>query len=303
MSWNDANLKPPTPGLGPDQPRPAPAPPPAASRRADPSTGYPVGPRWDDGLEHCWSLSQPHRSVGWALVMLITFAAIPVLVLAALWLLSLASNLVAVILGAVLTAFFLLRYLAEVVRALRGHRVSVVARAMASNRFLLATCALGGWAFLMAADAPGLGRAFTSGAALPPILDWSRFWAGEIADMALFDIPEALGWSGSPLAPRSRLAIAALGGFRLLFGLGVVELAARVWQRFVTGATFYATMPDAWGRCAADLDPQAEITWLGRVAPEPAVLACEVGDFVATFRKQAEGGGGAPLALDEREEA
>lgn len=235
--------------------------------------------------------------------MLATFAAIPVLVLAALWLLSLASNLVAVVLAALLTAFLLLRYLAEVVRALLGHRVSVVARAMASNRFLLATCALGGWAFLMAADAPGLGRAFTTGASLPTVPEWLRFWGGEIADMVLFDIPEALGWSESPLVPHSGLALAALGGFRLLFGLGVMELAARVWRRFVTGTTFYATMPDAWGRCAADLDPQAQITWLGAVVPEPAVLACEVGSFVSTFRKQAEDGGGATLALDEREDA
>lgn len=303
MSWNDANLKPSAPSSAPGQRRPAPAPAVAAARRAGPATGHPVGPRWDDGLEHCWSLSQPRRSVGWALVMLATFAAIPVLLLAALWLLSRAFNLVAVVLAALLTAFFLLRYAAEVVRALLGHRVGVVARAMASNRFLLATCALGGWAFLMAADAPGLGRAFTSGASLPSLFDWLRFWGGEIADMALFDIPEALGWSESPLAPHSGLAIAALGGFRLLFGLGVVELAARVWRRFVTGATFYATMPDAWGRCAADLDPQAQITWLGVVVPEPATLACGVGDFVSTFRKQAEDGGGAPLALDEREDA
>jgi hypothetical protein len=303
MRWNDANLKPSAPGSAPAERRPAPVPPVAAARRADPSTGHPLGPRWDDGLEHCWSLSQPRRSVGWALVMLATFAAIPLLVLAVLWLLSLASNLAAVILAAVLTAFFLLRYVAEVVRALLGRRVSVVARAMASNRFLLATCALGGWAFLMAADAPGLGRAFTSDTTVPPILDWLRFWGGEIADMTLFDIPEALGWSESPLAPRSGLAIAALGGFRLLFGLGVVELAARVWQRFVTGTTFYATMPDAWGRCAADLDPVAQISWLGAVAPEPAILACQVGDFVSTFRTQAEEGGGASLALDEREEA
>jgi len=235
--------------------------------------------------------------------MLATFAAIPVLVLAVLWLLSLASNLAAVVLAAVLTAFFLLRYVAEAVRALLGHRVSVVARAMASNRFLLATCAIGGWAFLMAADTPGLGRAFTSGATPPPLLDWLRLWGGEIADMALFDIPEALGWSGSPLAPGSGLAIAALGGFRLLFGLGVVELTARVWQRFVTGTTFYATMPDAWGRCAADLDPQARITWLGTVVPEPSILACEVGAFISTFRKQAEDGSDASLALNEREDA
>lgn len=282
-----------------------PGPPPAATaqrRQAIPAPPTIEGPRWDDGLVHCWTLEQRRRSVGWALGMLLTFAAIPAVLFAACWLLSRASNLAAVVLALIVTLFFLVRYVAEVVRALLGSRVSVVARAMASNRFLLATCALGGWAFLMAADAPGLGRAFTSDGVVSGLLPWLRFLGGEIADMALFDVPEAMGWSESPLAPKSSGAIWALGGFRLLFGLGVVELAARLWQRFVTGATFYATMPDAWGRCAADLDPDAFIAWRGAVLPERTGLACGVGDFVATFRTTGEDSDDV-RALDEREEA
>lgn len=251
---------------------------------------------------HCWTLEQRRRSVGWALGMLVTFAAIPAVLFAACWLLSRASNLAAVVLASVLTLFFLVRYAAEVVRALMGSRVGVVARAMASNRFLLATCALGGWAFLMAADAPGLGRAFTSDHTLPDLLAWLRFLGSEIADMVLFDVPEAMGWTESPIAPQGSAAIWALGAFRLLFGLGVVELAARLWQRFVTGATFYATTPDAWGRCAADLDPDAFISWHGAVLPEGTVLACGVGGFVAAFRTKGEASDDV-TALDEREEA
>lgn len=271
-------------------------------RQASPGSATVEGPRWDDGLVHCWTLEQRRRSVGWALGMLATFAAIPAVLFAACWLLSRASNLAAVVLASVLTLFFLVRYAAEVVRALMGSRVGVVARAMATNRFLLATCALGGWAFLMAADAPGLGRAFTSDHGVPGLLPWLRFLGGEVADMALFDVPEAMGWSESPLGTQGSAAIWALGAFRLLFGLGVVELAARLWQRFVTGATFYATMPDAWGRCAADLDPGALITWRGAVLPDRTVLACGVGDFVATFRKDGECSDDA-TPLDEREEA
>lgn len=271
-------------------------------RQASPAPPAVEGPRWNDGLVHCWTLEQRRRSVGWALGMLVTFTAIPAVLFAACWLLSRASNLAAVVLASLLTLFFLLRYAAEAVRTLMGSRVGVVARAMAANRFLLATCALGGWAFLMAADAPGLGRAFTSDHTLPDLLPWLRFLGGEVADIALFDVPEAMGWSESPIAPQSTGAIWALGGFRLLLGLGVVELVARLWQRFVTGATFYATMPDAWGRCAADLDPDALITWHGAVLPERTVLACGVGDLVATFRKDGEASAEV-RALDEREEA
>ncbi len=260
------------------------------------------GPRWDDGLVHCWTLSQRRRSVGWALGMLVTFAAIPAALFAACWLLSRASNLAAVVLALALTLFFLGRYGVEVARALPGSRAGVAARAMACNRFLLATCALGGWAFLMAADTPGLGRAFTSDHELPGLLPWLAYLGGEIADLVLFDVPEALGWTQSPVAPQSPPAIWALGGFRLLFGLGVVELAARLWQRFVTGATFYATMPEAWGRCAADLDPEALIAWRGAVLPERTSLVCGVGDFVAAFRARGEDSNDIQ-ALDAREEA
>lgn len=289
MTWNDSSFK-----AGPTL---------VASRPPARSSGPEVPPpRWDDGLVHGWTLAQRRRSVGWALIMLATFAAIPLALFALCWGLAQLSNLAAVVLAGILTVFFLARYAVEVVRAMLGERVSVVARAMASNRFLLATCALGGWAFLMAADTPGLGRLFAADASLPSLSGWLGFLGSEIADMALFDIPEALGWTESPIGPRSTLTIWALGGFRLLFGLGIVELAARLWQRFVSGATFYATLPDAWGRCAADLDPEAVLTWHGAIVPEPTVITCRVGDFVSSFRSEAESSTEV-RALDAREQA
>jgi hypothetical protein len=259
-------------------------------------------PRWDDGLVHCWTLAQRRRSLAWAITMLATVLAIPTGLLLTCVLVGLALPAAAAALAAVLVAFFVLRYILEVVRVLLGKRVSVVRRAMARNRFLLAASALGGWVYLMVGDAPALGRAFSADGSLVPVLDWVRFLGGEVADIVLLDIPEALGWTESAIEPHGTVAIWALGGFRLLVGIGVIELAVRVWERFVSGATFYATVPDTWGRAAADLDPAAVLTWHGVVRPDGAPVSCTTTDFSTVLGSYRATSDPDSRAFDERED-
>lgn len=245
-------------------------------------------PGWEDPSEHCWTLRQPRRAAHWVLVMLATFLAIPALLFGACLLTARLSPLTAAVLASVLAAFFLARYLLATLRGVVLARSDVDTVMVAANRSLLATAALGGLVYLMVGEAPALGRAFAADGHLPSLREWLALLGGELADITFFDVPEALGWSESPLAPQTRTAIWALGAFRLLLAVGLVEMVARLWQRFVTGTTFYGTVREAWARCAADLDPDALLTFHGTVRLDPATLECRAADLVKVYEKRAD---------------
>ncbi len=244
-------------------------------------------PGWDDSAQHCWTLEQPRRAVHWVVVMLATFLAVPALLFLLCAGVARLSPKTAAVLAAVVTAFLLLRYLLITLRGAFGrHDVNAVMDA--ANRSLLATAALGGLVYLMVGEAPALGRAFAADGHLPSFREWLSLLGGELADITFFDVPEALGWSESPLAPQTRTAIWALGAFRLLLAVGLVEMVARLWRRFVTGTTFYGTAQDAWARSAADLDPDALLVWHGTVRLDPALLECRAADLVQAYEKRAD---------------
>lgn len=229
---------------------------------------------WDDPTIYRWAVHwerDTSRSAAWLQMAGETLAlaiAPGAAMLLLLWLVKLAwtagSFWVAVVLGVLALG----DYLGSLVVLLRG-RASSTWRARAINRPVLASMALACLAWAIAAPGSPIGAGFAGGQPDIPAGQWALYFWEHARAAVLLDLPRLLGGRLTSISPATPGAVAAALGFRILFGLGVVEMAAAGWRRLGPRTAFHATVRGAWVWCEPISTLDGELRREGRLVAPP----------------------------------
>ncbi|HPS78990.1 MAG TPA: hypothetical protein PLS53_12605, partial [Thermoanaerobaculaceae bacterium] len=153
-------------------------------------------------------------------------------------------------------------------------RASMSWRTKALNRPVLASMALACLAWVIAVPGSPVGAGFAGGQPAIAASQWALYFWEHARAILLLDLPRLLGGRLTSVSPVTPGAVAAALGFRILFGLGVVEMAAAGWRRLGPRTGFHATVRGAWIWCEPTSALDGELRREGRLAtsddrPEP----------------------------------
>lgn len=234
---------------------------------------------WDDPAVYRWAIRwerDTSRSAAWlqmageALALAMAPGAAMLLLL---WLVKQVWAAGSFWVAAVLGVLALGDYLGALLVLLRG-RATTAWRAKARNRPVLASMALACLAWAIAVPGSPIGASFAGGQPDIPAGQWALYFWEHARATLLLDLPRLLGGRLTSISPVTPVAVAAALGFRILFGLGVVEMAVAGWRRLGPRTQFHATVRGAWAWSEPTSALEGELRREGRLVepedrPEP----------------------------------